>query len=91
MNPDSIPFVPTISLDPVSSGARDNNYYIAEYLTRTFFHEDVIVQNERKQELSMENKHKIRSILKDLLDAEHNTEPLSSVVSKGTFSLCLAS
>ena len=90
MNPDSIPFVPTISLDPVSSGARDNNYYIAEYLTRTFFHEDVIVQNERKQELSMENKNKIRSILKDLLDAEHNTVPLSSVVSKGTFPVCLA-
>lgn len=90
MNPDSIPFVPTISLDPVSSGARDNNYYIAEYLTRTFFREDVIVQNERKQELSMENKNKIRSILKDLLDAEHNAEPLSSVVSKGTFPVCLA-
>ena len=84
MNPDSIPFVPTISLDPASSGVRDNNYYIAEYMTRTFFRENFIVQNERKQELSVENRRKIRSILKDLLDAEHNTQPLSSIVSKGS-------
>ena len=86
---DSPPFVPT-SVEPPAHSTHSANFYIAEHVTRTLFHESTIIQNERKHELSLEHKEKIRDILKSLLDSEHYSESLPYILSLSIITLLLS-